>query len=175
MKRIILFFLLFTMSEVNGQNEFTATAFYTDFKKIYEDAQAGFVQYKGDKKKGEFEELATEYKVKLLLPLADSGKIVFPVSGNLPYVVYYFEPSRVRLKVDQRSMNLRDAVLTVFDQPLYSRTETTIINNHPFTNSLYFTDPAETRSAFAVFRMNIYFKDGKYNLAFEIRGKAQQL
>ena len=173
MKRIILFFLLLIMSEIYGQNEFAATAFYTDFKKIYDDAQAGFVNYKGDKKKSEFEELVTEYNVKLLLPLADSGKIVFPVSGNRPYVVYFFEPSRSRLKVDQRSADLRDAVLTVFDQPLYSRTETTMISNHPFTNSWYFTDPAETRSAMAVFRINIYFNDGKYYLAFEIRGKNQ--
>jgi hypothetical protein len=173
MKRIILFFLLFTVSEVYGQNEFAAAAFYKDFKIIYEDAQAGFVNYKGDKRKSEFEELATEYKVKLLLPLADSGKIVFPLSANRPYVVYYFEPGKVRLKVDQRAMNLRDAVLSVFDKPLYSRTETTIINNHPFTNTFYFTDPAETRSAQAQFRMNIYFENGKYNLAFEIRGKTQ--
>src|SRR5258705_5040367 len=171
MKRIILFFLLFTVSEVYGQNEFAATAFYTDFKKIYDDAQAGFVNYKGDKRKSEFEALVTEYKVKLLLPFADSGKIVFPVSANRPYVVYYFEASRSRLRVDQRSADLRDAVLSVFDQPLYSRTETTMINNHPYTNSLYFTDPAETRSAMAVFRMNIYFNEGKYYLAFEIRGK----
>jgi len=173
MKRILLFFLLFTVSEVYGQNEFAATAFYTDFKKIYQDAQTGFVNYKGDKRKSEFEELATEYKVKLLLPLADSGKIVFPVSVNRPYVVYFFEPSKARLKVDQRSTDLRDAVFSVFDQPLYSRTETTMINNHPFTNSWYFTDPLETRSAMAVFRMNIYFNEGKYYLAFEIRGKAQ--
>ena len=171
MKRIILFFLLFAVSEINGQNEFAATAFYTDFKKIYEDAQAGFVNYKGDRKKSDFEELATEYKVKLMLPLADSGKIVFPLSGNRPYVVYYFEPSKVRLKVDQRAMNLRDALLTVLDQPLYARTETTLINNYPFTNTWYFTDPAETRSASAAFRMNSYFSEGKYNLVFEIRGK----
>ena len=171
MKRIILFFLLFIMAEVNGQNEFAATAFYTDFKKIYEDAQAGFVHYKGERRKSEFEELATEFKINLLIPQADSGKIVFPVSGNRPYVVYYFEPSKVRLKVDQRAMNLRDALLTVFDQPLYSRTETTFINDRPFTNTWYFTDPAETRSAWAAFRMNIYFKEGRYILSFEIRGK----
>jgi hypothetical protein len=171
MKKLLFLFLVFSGMKVNGQNEFAATAFYNDFKKIYEDAQAGFVNYKGEKKNSEFEELAKEYKVKLLLPLADSGKIVIPASGNRPYVVYYFEPSKVRLKVDQRAMNLRDAVLTTFDQPLYSRTETTMIDNHPFTNSWYFTDPAETRSAQAEFRMNIYFNEGKYNLAFEIRGK----
>ena len=163
------------MSEVNGQNEFAATAFYSDFKKIYDDAQAGFAEYKGNKRKSEFEELATEFEVKLLLPLADSGKIVFPVPDSIPYVVYFFEPGKVRLKVDQRAMNLRDAILIVFDQPLYSRTETSIIDNHPFTNSLYFTDPAETRSAMAAFRMYIYFKGDKYYLAFEIRGKKGKL
>ena len=124
--------------------------------------------------KSEFEELAIEYKVKLLLPLADSGKIVFPVSGTNPYVVYFFESDKVRLKVDQRATNLRDAILTVFDKPLYARTETSIINNRPFTNSWYFTDPAETRSAFAAFRVNIYFNEGKYYLAFEIRGKLSE-
>jgi hypothetical protein len=174
MKRIILFFFIFTVSDAVGQNEFAASAFYTDFKKIYEDARAGFINYKGDKRISEFEELAIEYNVKLLLPLADSGKIVFPVSGNNPFVVYYFEPDKIRLKVDQRAMNLRDAVLTVFDKQLYARTETSVINNHPYTNSLYFTDPNETRSAMALFRINIYFNDGKYDLVFEIRGKKSE-
>ena len=70
MKRIILFFLLLSVSEVYGQNEFAATAFYTDFKKIYEDAQVGFVNDKGDKRRSEFDELAAEYNVKLVSPEA---------------------------------------------------------------------------------------------------------
>jgi hypothetical protein len=107
------------------------------------------------------------------LPLSDSGKIVFPVSDNLPYAIFYFEPAKSRIKVDQRAMNLRDALFIVFDQPLYSRTETTLINNHPFTNSFYFINPDESRSAMADFRMNIYFNEGKYYLAFEIRGKKE--
>ena len=171
MKRILLFFLLFWVSGVSGQNEFSATAFYSDFKKIYKDAQDGFVIYKGEKRAGEFEELAAEFRVKLLLPLADSGKIVVPVSGANPRVVYFFEPDKSRLKVDQRALNLREALIIALNKPLYSRTETSVINNHPFTNSLYFTDPDETRSAFAAFRMNIYFQEGKYYLSFEIRGK----
>ena len=172
MKRIILFFLVIAVSDTYGQNEFGAAAFYSDFKKVYADAQAGFLSYKGDQRKSEFEEIITEYKVKLLLPLADSGKIVVPVSGN-PYVIYYFEPDKVRLKVDQRGTYLRDAVLTAFEKPLYARTETWIINNYPFTNALYFTDPNESRSAYAAFRMSIYYSCGKYYLSFEIRGKKQ--
>ena len=172
MKKLIILFVSFFTAKAYCQNEFAATAFYDDFKKIYTDAQFGFRAYKGDKRKSEFEELATEYKVELLLPLADSGKIIIPVTGN-PYVVYYFEPDKVRLKVDQRAVNLREAVLTAFAEPLYAITENSIINNHPFSNTLYFTDANETRSEFAVFRMNIYYVTGKYYLSFEIKGKTQ--
>ncbi len=160
------------LTEANAQNEFAAKAFYIDFQKIYEDAQNGFSTNKGAKKQSEFEELAPEYKVKLMLPLADSGKVVIPVNGN-PYVIYYFEPDKARLKIDQMGVNLRDAIVTIFGKPLFMRTETTIINNYPFTNTLYFTTPEETRSVAAVFRQCIYFSNGKYYLSFEIRGKQQ--
>ena len=173
MKRVILFFLLFNLTEVFGQNEFAATAFYKDFKKIYDDAQSGFFNYKGEKRKSEFDELAAEYKVKFLIPLADSGKIVFPNSDNRPYVVYFFEPGKTRLKVDQRAMNLREAVQIAYEKPLFMRAETILIDNHPFTNSYLFTDPEETRSGQAEFRMSIFYKDKKYFLSFEIRGKVQ--
>ena len=84
---MLILFLLFVLTRANAQNEFAATAFYTDFKKIFADAQAGFTDCKGIKRKSDFEELATEYYAKLMLPLADSGKVVFPVAGN-PYVIY---------------------------------------------------------------------------------------
>ena len=111
----ILFFFITT--HLQAQNEFAATAFYNEFRKIYADAQEGFVKNRGAKKISEFEDLVDEYKVKWLLPLADSGKIVFPVTGT-PYVLYYFEPSKTRLKVDQRGVYLRDAVSTSFIKPL---------------------------------------------------------
>ena len=170
MKTGAILLLLFFSAKAYGQNEFAAIAFYNEFNKILSDAQAGFVGNKGDKRKSEFEELATEYKVKFHLPLADSGKVIFPVSGN-PYVIYYFEPDKVRLKVDLRGANLRDAVLIAFMEPLYARTETSVINNYLLTNSWYFTDPHETRTSRATFKMSIYFNNGKYYLSFEIRGK----
>jgi len=170
MKRIFLFFLTITASDAFAQNEFAATVFYTEFKKIHADAQSGFITYKGDRRKSEFEELAAEYKVKMLLPLADSGKIVVPVSGN-PYAVYYFEPDKVRLKVDQRATNLRDAMLIAFEKPLYGRTETVVANNYPLTTAYYFTDPNESRSSLAAFKMSIYYSAGKYYLSLEVRGK----
>lgn len=170
MKRVILFVLLGITLNCFGQSEFAAAVFYNDFRKIYADGQNGFPLFKGDKKKHDFEELAEEYRIKLLLPLADSGKIVIPVSGN-PYAVFYFEPDKVRLKVDQRGTNLRDAVMIAYEQPLYTRTETYMVNNYPLSNSFYFTEPGETRTSKALFKMSIYYNAGKYFLSFEIRGK----
>lgn len=170
MKRILFLFFLFSFLKVNAQNEFTATAFYNDFIKIYKDAQEGFLKYRGDKRDLDSNTLYTEYKVKLLLPLADSGKIVVPVSG-IPFVIYYFEPEKMRLKVDQRGAKLMDAVLNVLKVQLIARTETTIVDKHPFTNSWYFIDTNEKKLALAAFKMSIYFLNGKYNLTFEIRGK----
>src|SRR5689334_25277799 len=123
MKRALpILFLLIAFNSL-GQDEFGSEAFYGDLKKIYTDAQNGFSQYKGEKTNSGFEELVTEYKVKFILPLADSGKIVYPKTGN-PYVIYFFEPHKNRLKVDLRAVSLRDAIVATFDKPLYSRTET---------------------------------------------------
>lgn len=171
MKRILLFFLLIAMTEVSGQNEFAAAAFYSDFKKIYHDAQSGFNLYKGEKRSSDFEELATEFNTKQLLPLADSGKIVFPNSDNRPFVVYFFEPHKLRLKIDQRAMYLREALQIAFEKPLFLRAETILVNNHPFTNSYLFTDPEDNRPGQAEFRLSIYYKDKLYHLSLEIRGK----
>ena len=169
MKRMPVLFLFFLLTEAHAQNEFAATAFYNDFKLISADAQTGFRTIRGTKRISEFEELAAEYRVKLMLPLADSGKLLVPVNGK-PYVIYYFEPDKIRLKMDQRGVNLRDAIVTAFGKPLYARTETSIINNYPFTNTLYFADPEENRQAMALFRQCLYYSNGKYFLSFEIRG-----
>ena len=162
--------LLFMLTQANAQNEFAATAFYNQFRNVYEDAQTGFVNCKGPKKHSEFKELNTEYRAKMMLPLADSGKVVVPVTGT-PYVIYYFEPDKVRLRIDQRGVNLRDAVITAYGKPMYSRTETILVNNYPFTNTLYYTEPEETRTSAAMFRQCIYFHEDKYYLSFEIKGK----
>lgn len=173
MKRIFSFLFILIAATSYGQEEFAATAFYSDFKKIYADAQAGFIKYKGEKRQSEFEELNDEYRVKLLLPLADSGKIVFPNTGN-PYVVYFFEPNKNRLKVDQRAVSLREAVLTAYNAPLYSKSETVMINDRPLSNTWLFTTAEETKNSAAVFRISIYFADNRYYLSFEIRGKVNE-
>ncbi|MBI5858838.1 MAG: hypothetical protein HZB42_14500 [Sphingobacteriales bacterium] len=170
MKKLVILILGFFSMKACCQNEFAATAFYNDFKKIYADAQNGFAICKGEKRISEYEELQSEYKTTLILPLADSGKIVIPNTGN-PYVIYYFEPSKVRLKVDQRALSLQEAILTAFEKPLYLRSETVIIKNRPLTNTYLFTSAEETRTSMATFRVSIYFEDGKYSLSLEIRGK----
>ncbi|HQV60608.1 MAG: hypothetical protein IPQ25_13460 [Chitinophagaceae bacterium] len=170
MKRIFILFLVIISMEANSQNEFAATSFYNEFNKIYADAQEGFVKNKGTKRISEYEELVDEHKAKWMLPLADSGKIVFPASG-FPYVIYYFEPSKTRLKVDQRGAYLRDAVATAFDKPLYTISETKIINNFPYTDTWFFTEQGEFRKTFAIFRQTIYNNNGKFYLSFQIRGK----
>ena len=170
MKRIWTFLFILTAANSYSQDEFASSAFYSDLKKVYADGQTGFTRYKGEKRKSEFEELATEYKIKFLLPLADSGKIVFPKAGN-PYALYYFESNKNRLKVDQRAMGLRDAIVTAYDKPLYLRSETVMINEHPLTNSWLFANPDEIRTTAALFRITIYFENNYYNLSCEIRGK----
>lgn len=174
MKISITILSLLIFSTLYGQNEFAATSFYNEFKKIYADAQEGFVKNKGAKKVSEFEDLVDEYRPRWLLPLSDSGKIVFPIAGN-PYVIYYFEPSKTRLKVDQRGAYLRDAISTAFSKPLYTITETTTINNFPYSDTWYFTEQGESRKNFAAFRQTIYYSNGKYYLSFEIRGKMPQM
>src|SRR5690349_8335473 len=142
MKRIWTFLFILIAANAYSQDEFASTAFYDDLKKIYADAQHGFTNFKGEKRISEFEELAKEYNITFLLPLADSGKIVYPNTGN-PYVVYYFEPNKNRLKVDQRAMSLRDAIVTSYNKTLYLVSETSVINEHPFTNTWLFTSPDE--------------------------------
>lgn len=168
---MIILFQFFVFLQTHAQsNEFAATAFYNEFRKIYTDGQKGFSSCRGSQHKTGYEELQLEYRAKCVLPLADSGKIVIPVSAS-PYAVYYFEPNKTRLKVDQLGVNLRDAVVSTFGQPLFAHTETYMVNNYPFTNTLFFTDPNEEKVQESVFRQCIYYNNGKYYLSFEIKGK----
>lgn len=170
MKKIAVLLLLLASLAVKAQNEFDAAAFYSDFKKICADAQKGFSSLKGRSRNSEYPELQSEYNIKLLLPGSDSGKIVFPVNGN-PHAVFYFSPHKNRTKTDQEGVNLREAVEKAYNEPLYIRTETTTVKGHPFTNTWFFKDAGETSSPKALFRMNIYYQEGKYYLQFEIRGQ----
>jgi hypothetical protein len=169
MKRTgMLILSLLVLASAGAQNEFATNAFYNQFKKIYDDAQNGFPNSKGDKRKAQFEELAAEYRVKLMLPLTDSAKLVIPTAGN-PYIIYYFEADRSRLKIDQRAVDLREAVTIAFNKPLYAKTETTVVREKPLSNTSYYEH--ESMEGPVLFRQSIYYQSGKYYLSFEMKGK----
>jgi hypothetical protein len=170
MGKLMLFLLGFVITDAFGQNEFAAAAFYTDFKKIYTDARTGFIEYKGAMKVHEPGTGTDVFAVKLLLPLADSGKIVVPVSGD-PYAEYYFQSSKKKQDVDQRAVNLREALLTILGKPLYMRTETLSIKKSMFSTTYYFTDPNTTQPELAAFSSHIQQENGRYHLSFRILGK----
>ena len=165
---MVILFQFFLLTQAQAQNEFAATAFYNEFRKIYTDAQEGFSACKGMPRKTGYEAIQSEYRVKCHLPLTDSGKIIVPVNGK-PYAMFYFEPDKLRLKVDQRSVNLREAIVIAFGEPLFARTETILVNNHPFSSTLYFTNPDDDRVAHALFRQCVYYDNGKYYLTLEFR------
>jgi hypothetical protein len=169
MKKLFLYFFAFAISKVYGQNEFAATAFYNDFKKIQADALEGFPKYKGSKKQVESSGLVNEYRIKLLLPLADSGRIFFPIVGS-PYAEFYFQTAKTKEDIDQRAVNLREAVLTAYGKQLYTRTETSVIKQSIFSNTYYFARTDDSLSIVTVFKSSIYQDKEKYHLAFQIIG-----
>lgn len=171
MKKWLLAILLMITTLTHAQNEFAATAFYNEFRKIYSDAQNGFAINKGDKKMTGLDDLFSEFACKLSLPLADSCKLVFPVNGT-PYVVYYFEAGKGRLKVDQRGLNLREAVVTAFGQPLYARTESVVREEKVFSSTYFYMIPEEEDKKKALFKSSIYQQNGLFYLTFEIRGRS---
>jgi hypothetical protein len=173
MKKLVLFILVSGIAGAYGQNEFAATSFYSIFRRIQTDAGTGFTAYKGAKlKTAAFEEVNQQYKVKLMLPLADSGRIIVPVSGN-PYALYFFEPEKHKDKIDERAANLRDAVATAFGKPLYVKTTSTTVDSKVFSDIYLYDNAEETHASRAVFRINIFYENEKYRLLLEIRGKSQ--
>jgi hypothetical protein len=167
---IISFCCFFYCLRASSQNEFAATAFYRDLHKIMDDAMLGFLQNKGKPVTSEFEGLTEEFRVKWMLPLADSGKIVFPKT-SYPYVLYYFEPAKQRLVTDQKGANLRDAIALATNKPLYTRSETILIDNVPVTNTWIFDKENESLKSQALYLLSIYKMDSKYYLSLQINGR----
>lgn len=170
MKRIlsILFFALPVY--VFAQSEFAASSFYNTLKKIKEDGEKGFATCKGQKIKSPYEDLEDAYKAKLMLPLADSGKVVFPVSGPI-YAVYFFEPEKKLVDIEKRASNLREAVGTANGGILYSKTTTTKIHDYINSNTYIYLTENETDTRKALYRISIYHVKKRYYLFLEIRGK----
>ncbi len=170
MIRVLLFCFFFNIVTVYGQNEFAASSFYTTFKKIQEDGEKGFVQYKGAQLKSQFGEIKAEYRIKLLLPLADSGKIVVPAAGN-PYAVYFFEPEKRKENIDERAVHLREAILTAHANPLYAKTVSTTVNRRIYSDTYFYAATNQNHTSLALFRLSVFHQDDKYHLLLEIKGK----
>ena len=169
MKRWFLFILVFSFSKSFSQNEFAASVFYNDFKKIHADALQGFSKYKGSKKQGGNNTAGEEYRIKLLLPLADSGHIVFP-SIDKPYAEFFFQTANTKKQIDQRAVNLREALLTAYEQPLSTRTESSMTKGNIFSNTYFFTNQEDKP---AIFKISIYQLDKRYYLTLRMMGNKE--
>jgi hypothetical protein len=170
MKRL-LFCTLFSWGfTVMAQNEFAAVAFYNDFKAITLDAKSGFAATKGKDRQAIYPELAKEYEVTVMLPLADSGKIVMTNKGKC-YAIYYFEPEKVRIKADQQGTKLIDAIYLAHQIPLYARTETTLHDNVPLTNTWIFDSENENTYSRAKYQLSIYKQEGRFYLSLQVNGQ----
>ncbi|HMU47520.1 MAG TPA: hypothetical protein PKC72_14195 [Chitinophagaceae bacterium] len=170
MKRfLVILFFAFPVYTV-AQNEFAATSFYNTLKKIKDDGEKGFAACKGQKMKSPYEDLEDAYKAKFMLPLADSGKVVFPVSGPV-YAVYFFEPEKKLVDIEKRASNLREAVATATGGLLYSKATTTKIDDYINSNTYIYLAEEETDTRKAIYRISIYRVKKRYHLSLEIRGK----
>lgn len=169
MKRLLLLFAVCFSSSLIAQNEFSAKAFYTDFNKVCEEAKRGFQDITGKEKISEFPGLTKEYAVKLILPLADSGKVIFP-DFSRPYALYYFEPSRNRLKTDQKGADLREAIIIAMNRPVCTRTETTLVADIPVSNTWFFEGNNESAKTEAICQISIFSRNNLYYLTLQING-----
>lgn len=174
MKYLLFIIFTFHQLQVFGQNEFAATAFYTSFNIIEADAKNGFEATKGELLDHQPSGFANEYKVKLMIPLAESGKIVEPVSGN-PYAVYFFEPEKKKEKIDKRAVQLREAILTALGLKLYAKTIFTTVNNHILSDTYLYVNPDELSESNALFKISIFYDQNRFQLLLEIRGNRVEI
>ncbi len=168
-KGFIFFFILMSMNSF-CQNEFAAASFYDALKKLQQDGVNGFSTYKGVQLKSEFEEINDEFRAKLLLPLADSGKIVIPENGN-PYALYFFEAEKKKEQADARALNLLEALVTAHSKPLYAKTITTTVKDKIYSDTYLYSDEHETHASKALMQVNVFHKKDKYHLTLKILGE----
>jgi hypothetical protein len=169
MKTGILLLLLFAGMFAHAQDEFASTTFYNAIKKVRADSQTGFEQLKGNILQTPFADIRKEYRVKFMLPLADSGKIVIPAAGS-PFAVYFFEAEKKKENINERAVSLREAIVASHGEPLYTRTISTTVKEEIHSDTYFYTDPEETHTSKALFRTTIYKQKKRYHLSFEIRG-----
>jgi hypothetical protein len=170
MKITLSLLFLFLAFYADCQDEFGSSTFYNAVRKVQAEGLNGFEQLKGNVLRTPYPELRKEYRVKTMLPLADSGKIVVPAEG-VPFALYYFEPEKKMETINERATSLRDALVKAYGNPLYTKTITTTTGKKVHSDTYYFSDPGESHTSKALFRTTIYSQGRRYFLSFEIRGK----
>lgn len=161
--------LLITACTVSAQGEFSSNSFYNTLLRVKNAGQTGFDELKGRALKSAFSDTRSEYYPKVMLPLADSGKVIIPNEG-LPYTIYYFEPEKKKDKIDVRAADLRSAVLAAYKDRLVTKTISTNVNNNQYSDTYFYTSEEVTHTSKALFRMSVFPLEGKYYLTIEVRG-----
>lgn len=174
MKRLLSLIAICLSQSLIAQNEFSAKVFYSDFNKVCEEGKNGFIGLAGKEKNSQFPGLTREFSVKMLLPLADSGKLVFSEVSR-PYVIFYFEPSKSRLKTDQKGTDLREAITIAMNRPVCSRTETVLVEDDPVSNTWFFDGNAELSKAEAICLISVYSVKNLYYLTLQINGNRTEV
>lgn len=163
-------FVFLFVKAYSQPNEFANESFYVAFRKIVTDGQNGFAQYKGAKQPNELAGLIDIYKVKIILPGADSGEIVFPIIGA-PYAEYYFKPGKTKALADQRIANLKTATEMAISKSLYEKKEEAAIKDFVDYKTYYFTSANTGLTILADFESGIYEEKGVYKINFKINGR----
>lgn len=170
MKNWLILFGIVSCLGAKAQNEFAANAFIEGLRSMYLDGRNGFVLSKGDKMPQDSNSFTDEYFLKTDFPMADSGKIVWPLVNN-PYAVLYMEASRKREEAEARAGNLRAVIEKASGFVLYVRSESQLAGSRYFADTYFYTTAAETRKFMAIYRISVFYDGGKYKLLLEIRGK----
>ena len=154
----------------SAQNEFANEKFYSAVKKIYADGQKSFATYKGPKT-GSLGTLIDFYKVNLMLPGADSGKISVPTIG-FPDVSYDFKPAKTLEQASQKIKLLAEALKTAAGKTFYEQQKTSQLKNFTFYKTLLYTMPSPQWYDNADFELYTVLDKGAYVINVKINASA---
>lgn len=169
MKKCSLFLIAVIIAcTASAQSEFANEKFYAAVKKIYADGQNGFTQYKGDKLRS-LGSLITFYKTGLLLPGADSGKIIVSVIGN-PDVSYDFKPVKTYEQAAQKIKYLAEALRTASGKTLYEQQRENRVKDFTFYKTLLYTKASPGAYDDADFELYTTLDKGVYIINLKIKG-----
>jgi hypothetical protein len=172
MKKLILPFFLFAFIKINAQqNEFAATRFYNAFLKIYADAEGAFPLYKGEIIRSKVKNVFDDYKIKLMLPGAESGMIRTASGGN-SYAQYYFYGGTTLGNANQKRYYLKQAIEKALSKDLYEKAVMYSSDEVTFYDVKYFIYRIRIHTAAPLFETSVYREKGRYLLVFKINQRS---